>query len=404
MKLLCLSRWLPYPASNGSKLRVYNLLKRLARRGHELHLLTFYEQGEDFLLAQQHLNQFCTSVGGVLYKPFQPHSWQSRAAFLTLRPRSVRATYRPEMTERVEVQLASGQVEAVIAFELDMAGYGTLAHRYDRPALLEELEVSRLYNQFKQARRRRERLRYGLTWFKVARYVRYLARHYRAITVVSAQEQAVIQPLVGSTPVQVLPNGADLTAYRFQPYHWQARQPHLVFNGALTFNLNYDAMSYFLREVFPTLRQSEPELKLVITGRNDGVDRLALAEGRAERLEGVIFTGYLDDLNPTVAGGRACVAPLLNGGGTRLKILEAFALGTPVISTTKGAEGLNAQHEKHFLCADTPQEFVQALARLKHEPDLATNLTRKARRLVEENFDWDSIAATLDNLIGSIQK
>ncbi|MCC6956043.1 MAG: glycosyltransferase, partial [Anaerolineales bacterium] len=109
------------------------------------------------------------------------------------------------------------------------------------------------------------------------------------------------------------------------------------------------------------------------------------ADGRVQ------FTGYLDDIRPVVAQSWACVVPLRIGGGTRLKILEAMALRTPVVSTSKGAEGLGAQDGVHLLIADEPHAFAEQVVRLLNSPELRENLAQNARQLVEEKFRWPVI-------------
>jgi glycosyltransferase involved in cell wall biosynthesis len=397
MDILYLSRWLPYPPANGSKIRIYNMLKRLAAQGHQIHLSTFYEEGENPQNAIEHLKQFCSQVECVLYKPFQPSSWQSRAAFFAPKPRSVINTYRPEMAQRTEMALVSGKFKVLVASSIDMAGYGLLAGRYAIPAVLEELEVATVYEQFSRAKSPKERLRYGLTWLKYSAYIRKLARNYKAITVVSDDEREISSKLTGKTPIRVLPNGADLQSYQFHPYLAAERSNQLIFNGALTFNLNYEAVQYFLKDISPLLNDSEPDMALLVTGRYERVDLTGLKITPQVKL-----TGFVDDLHPLMQNSLACVVPLLRGGGTRLKILEAFALGTPVVATSKGAEGLGARHEEHLLIADTPRDFANAILRLKREPDLAVRLAQNARKLVEERFDWEAITAELDKILQGI--
>jgi len=397
MNLLYLSRWLPYPATNGSKLRIYNLLKRLAAKGYQIHLLTFYEEGENPQMAVEHLKQFCHEVECVVYKPFQPSSWQSRAAFFAPKPRSVIITYRPEMAQRTEMALASGKIELLIASEIDMAGYGLLAGRYNIPAVLEELEVATVYEQVSRAKSPKERLRYSLTWLKYSAYIRKLARNYKAITIVSEEERKILGSLVGKTSLLLLPNGADLQSYQFRPYLATERSNQLIFNGALTFNLNYEAVQFFLKEISPLLSVAEPTMTLLVTGRYNGVDLAGLNITPQVKL-----TGFVDDLRPLMQDSLVCVASLLRGGGTRLKILEAFALGTPVVATSKGAEGLGAQNEEHLLIADTPRAFAEAILRLKREPELAASLAQNARQLVEARFDWETIAAELDKILQTV--
>lgn len=396
MKILYLSRWLPYPPNNGSKLRQYNLLKRLARHGHEIELVTFYDEDENFADAARHLAEFCRTVEGVMYHPFAPTTRQARLAFFDRRPRSVVATYRPEMAQLVDNRLAVCLPDWLIASEIDMAIYGLSAARHGVGTLLEELEVGVPYNRWRTAKSLPQRLRHRLTWWKLRGYIRELARYYRVFTVVSEQEQGLVAPLVKPNPVHVLPNGADLDFYDFQPYRATESVPRLIFNGSLKFSLNRDAVIFFLNDIFPLVRQAEPDLRLLITGAYDGIVPTELVNGHVDHLQNVEFSGYVDDIRPLVAQSAVCVVPLLAGGGTRLKILEAFALGTPVVATTKAAEGLNVQPGVHLLVADSPAKFAAAVLRLYRTPDLAAELSINARRLVADFYSWDSVVASLN--------
>jgi glycosyltransferase involved in cell wall biosynthesis len=184
--------------------------------------------------------------------------------------------------------------------------------------------------------------------------------------------------------IKVIANGVDTSYY--QPYTGQRYANTLVYNGALTYQANFDAMDYFLRDIFPLIIEQIPGVKLQITGRTNGVeiDKLPLYS----RVE---FTGYLDDIRPTVAKSCACVIPLRVGGGTRLKVLEAMALGTPVISTTKGAEGLDLRSDDHLMIADTPQEFASQTVRILQNPQIGDRLSQNAAKWVKERYDWGSI-------------
>jgi glycosyltransferase involved in cell wall biosynthesis len=117
---------------------------------------------------------------------------------------------------------------------------------------------------------------------------------------------------------------------------------------------------------------------------------------------GVTFSGYLPSVADAVRKSWALVVPLRKGGGTRLKILEALALGTPVISTRKGIEGLDVEPDTHVLVADTPQEFADATCRLLQDAALRTRLTEAGRALVEEKYDWAIIGRQLSDLITEV--
>src|SRR5262249_25499669 len=143
-----------------------------------------------------------------------------------------------------------------------------------------------------------------------------------------------------------------------------------VFAGALTYDANLDAAAYFLAEIFPRVRRAIPDVKLKITGRHEGVDLSGLARG-----EGVELTGYVPDIRQVVAESWASVVPLRRGGGTRLKILESMAIGTPIVSTSKGAEGLDVLDRENIMLADEPRDFAARIVELLKSPAARTHLT-----------------------------
>jgi glycosyltransferase involved in cell wall biosynthesis len=155
-------------------------------------------------------------------------------------------------------------------------------------------------------------------------------------------------------------------------------------------------MEFFLHEIFPLIQAQRPQVKLYITGKLAGVpvDRLP-------RNEGVIFTGYLDDIRPRVAQSWVTIVPLQIGGGTRLKVLESLALGTPVVATGKGAEGLDLAPGRDLLIADKPADFAAAVLRLLQNPTLRETLSRNGRAAVKK-YDWQIIGQNFCNFVERI--
>ena len=181
---------------------------------------------------------------------------------------------------------------------------------------------------------------------------------------------------------------------------WPSSQPDvLVFNGSLTYSANYDAMRWFLAEVYPRVRAQVPGVSLTITGSTQGVDLAGLALDDTVRL-----TGFVEDVRIPVAEANLCVVPIRQGGGTRLKILEAMALGTPVVATSKGAEGLDITDGKHLLLADEPETFARRTVAVLGNPALRHDLTANARRLVEERYDWAAIGQRFVDLVEATVK
>lgn len=239
-------------------------------------------------------------------------------------------------------------------------------------------------------------MRYGLTWWKLANYMGNLLNAFDACTVVSKVEQARIRQIKPNyQSVEVVPNGVDVTYYTGD---FGLPEPDtLIYSGALTYEANFDAVDFFLREVFPLIQAERPQVKIFITGKLDGVPVHRLPANKS-----VIFTGYLDDIRPRVAQSWVSVVPLRQGGGTRLKILEALAAGTPVVATAKGAEGLDLTPEKEILIADKPADFAATVLHLLQNPQSREALSFHGRRAVAARYDWQMIGQQFNDFVKKV--
>jgi len=392
MRVLFISRWYPYPPDNGSKIRIFNLIKYLSVR-HEVDLVSFALEiiGSDRLAA---MRRYCQHVNVALYKPFQPNRLKALLGFLSWRPRSVVDTHSVEMQRLVEQALPGRSFGVAIASQMETVPYAMALA--GMPRVLEEVELTVLYEQLSKERHPIRKLRSWSTWWKLSHYVANVLRAFDGCTVVSERErERVLQVSPCYRPIGVVPNGIDVAHYAAD--FGSPEADTLVYPGALTYSANFDAMDFFLREVFPLIRAKRPNVRLSITGRLDGVpiDRLPIGDG-------VIFTGYLDDVRPAVARSWACVAPLRIGGGTRLKILEALALGTPVVATSKGAEGLDVTSGEDILIADDPASFANATLLLLGDRALRAKLAANGQRLVREQYGWDRIVQKLDRFLQQV--
>ena len=386
MHILFLSRWFPFPPNNGSKIRINNLLRGLSGH-HTVSLLSFMETDDaepDIAAAAE----VCRSVRVIRRKPFTPESWSARLAYFSFAPRSVIDTFSPEMALAIKETLAAEKIDLVVASQVDMAVYS----RYFRglPAIFEEVETGVLYEQFARAESPLQRLRFGLTWAKHRRYLRLLFKDFQACTVVSAQERVLLQRVVGGMEtVEVLPNCIDLADY--VGVNEPPQPGTLVFMGAFSYNPNYEAMVWFVEKVLPIIQSELPGVRLTITGNHQNRP--------LPPAENVTLTGFVDDIRPLVARSWASIVPLHTGGGTRLKILEAMALGTPVIATPKGAEGLDAEPGRHLLVADSPAAFADSVISVLQDAALRRRLAENGAQLVREKYNWQAILPEFLSLV-----
>jgi glycosyltransferase involved in cell wall biosynthesis len=391
MHILFLSRWYPYPPDNGSRIRIFNLLKYLSQK-HDITLLAF----ADDTVSQQRrdeMRRYCERVEVVHYKAFQPSSLKAVLGYLSSKPRSFIDTFSAEFQALVGRVSHEAHYDVVIATQFDMLPYA-LSLR-DIPKILEELEISIFHDAYMQETNPLKKARKGLMWGKWKHYLHEVLPRIDGVTVVSEPEADALRAAVPDyRHVVVIPNGADVA--HFTGSFGQPEPYSLVYNGALSFYVNFDAVQYFAAEILPRILLECPQTKLYVTGRLEGV-----AVEEIPNREHIVFTGYLDDIRPRVANSWVDVVSVRMGGGTRLKMLEAMALGTPIVSTTRGITGFDVTPGHDILVADEPQAFADAVVRILTDPALRQSLSDHARHLVEARYDWQVIGQQLEDFVES---
>ena len=165
----------------------------------------------------------------------------------------------------------------------------------------------------------------------------------------------------------------------------------IAFSGNFDYHPNQTAVSFFAREIWPLLRARHPRLVWRLIGKNvHAVSRMVAHDSRIEH------TGPVPDAVAELARARIAVVPLLSAGGTRLKILEAWAAGVPVVSTTIGSEGLSAVHGENILLADTAVDILTAIERLLADESVGARIAAAGRRVYETEYTWESVWSSLN--------
>ena len=392
MRILYLSAWFPYPPDNGIKIRTLSLIKALARR-HEVDVAALSAQppNEEQLAA---LRPYCRNILTEARRPYRPGGLEALLGFFSPLPRSVASTYSPAMAAAVRHAASHFTPDLVICGEISMAPYALALRRL--PRILEALELSLIYETTHRPARILQRWRGRLTWIKHAAYVRRYLSHFDACTVASPTELRRVRELApGPSRLAAVPNGTDLERNTFGSD--QPEPDMLIYSGALTYEANFDAVNFFLSEVFPLILAQRPATRLQITGGLAGVPVERLPQSPA-----VTFTGYLDDVRPAIQHSSVAVVPLRSGGGTRLKILESLALGTPVVATPKGAEGLDLTPGRDLLIAETPADFAAAVLGLLGNPGLREAMRQSGRQAVEARYDFAKIGEAFCDFVEDV--
>jgi glycosyltransferase involved in cell wall biosynthesis len=219
-----------------------------------------------------------------------------------------------------------------------------------------------------------------------------VCRRAKRVIAVSKADADLMEQQYKITGVHAVDTGVDTDYFRppTQPAELKA---DLVFLGSMDWMPNIDGVQWFVREILPLIHSRRPDTRIAIVGRKPSPEILALAGDR------IHVTGTVPDVRPWLWGSRASIVPLRIGGGTRLKIFEAMAMGKAVVSTTVGAEGLPVTHQQDILLADDDTSFAHSVVGLLRDIDARRRLEIASRRLVAEHFDWSVVARDLDDAL-----
>jgi phenylacetate-CoA ligase len=392
-KLLVLCHTVPYPPDGGVWIRTYNVLRLLAER-FDLTMLCFERVVPRGLEATHNLAQAIQALkqlGAVeVWRIPELHSGPKRVwnHLRSLLRGEVFTYYRhqsPALTQRLRQLLASTAFDLVHVDSLDLYGY--LPFLRDLPVVCVHHNVeSRLLRDRAQAERSLWRRVY-LT--HQARLMERVERHWCprvALNVaVSEQDAQALARLAPAGKYAVVPNGVD-TGYFVHADQPGRSQEGLVFVGSNTWLPNSDALRYFCDEILPRIRQVAGEVPVRWVGSATDAERAWFQDRH-----GVEVTGYVPDVRSYIARARCYVVPLRIGGGTRLKILDAWSMQAAVVSTSVGCAGLRAGHEDNILIADTPEDFAAAVLRVLRDDPLRNRLGQNGRSLAEREYSWQVI-------------
>ncbi len=407
MRILFLTQVLPYPLDAGPKIRACYTLRHLAQQ-HQVTLLSFVRP-TDTPAQVEHLAQFCQAVHTVPMRRSQVRdALHLIESLITGQSFIIRRDRVPAMARRVDELLATGEFDMVHADQLWMAQYALRARTASRkpgspiPRLvLDEHNACYLIAR-RLAAEERNPLKRALAMLesrKMARYeVETCRRFDRVVWVTEQDHQAVEQQASdGERRVPrsaVIPICGDPTTTPMI-----GRKPgaqRVTFLGGLHYPPNAQGVLWFVRHVWLLILQQIPDAVLTVIGKDppSGI-QYPISNIHQSNLE---VTGYLPDPTPYLAETAAFIVPLLAGGGMRVKIVDAWMWGLPVVSTTIGAEGIETRPGENILIADTPAEFAQAVVRLLRDREAGQRIGQAGRRWAEQRYDWRTVYRAWDEV------
>ncbi len=388
-RILWVMGWFPLPPDRGVRIRLSQLLDTLAAH-HRLTLVVLADPEAEVERYQGELAARCEALHIFPRREFQPTRWRAIRGFFSSMPRWLVDVERPEVHALVRRLSREQAFDLAIASQLPSALY--VRGLRGVPKILDEVESGLFLDQVRRAADPLCRARRLLMWWKYVRFLRRLTRDFAACTVVSEVEARILRQIAPGARVAVIPNGIPLA--RYQGVEAAPEPDTLIFPGAPTYWANRDALEFFAAAIWPEIRRRRRGARLWITGRTPEGVVLPCPPGW-------VYTGYLEDIRPWMARAWAMVAPLRFGGGTRLKILEAMALGTPVVSTAKGAEGLVFRVPDAVEIADDPAAFARAVVALLEDPERRARQGQRARAAVQD-YDWARLQMRYLHLIDEV--
>ncbi len=386
MRILFASLAFPFPANKGHRVRNSSLLLGLAREGHRIMLVSFAGEQDRPFLAQA--CECCERVVTI------PPPARGRLSELAVRldaamertPCGVKRFHSPEMTAALQQELREQAPDLIISDDIYM--YGNLPPA-PMPVLLNKhdltFEIMERYAEHESNPLKRAYVRFEAA--NVRRWEIESCARADMVLACSERDRQFIQRLCPRAWVATVPNVMDVERYQSVA---AGDGQTLLFIGAMDWHPNQDAVRYFAGQILPRLRQLVPGLRLVVAGRgSSGKLRASL------QAPDIVFTGEVPNMAAQIAAAALCVVPLRIGSGTRLKIIEAAAMGKVTVSTSIGAEGLDFADGKEIALADTPEAFAASVAALLQAPRSRTEMGAAARRRALASYSITALRGSL---------
>lgn len=393
MQILMIADHIPFPPLSGASIRNYNLAKRISTE-HDLWMATLVDNEEEASYVPE-MMKFCKGIETVeiqhsnaLDHPFEAIQFMKRG-----RPIELRHYLSKELINKIRTLRSKIDFDIVDIENSHMGLYWEALLPLQKTKTIltfHDVVFSKFDRISKLEPRLPRKLRTRLYSTLMRRWEPFYMEHFSRCIAVSESDRRLLLASNPSLKIDVVPNGIDTK--RYQPLPGSTGIPALIFVGNMDYRPNIDAVLYFYQHIYPQIKEAIPETRLWIIGINPHREIWDLAS------DDTYVTGSVDDVRPYYERSTICIVPLRAGGGTRLKILEAMALGRPVISTSIGCEGLDVVDGKHLLIADTPKQFVEKTLLLLRDTNLRQRISEAARKLVVARYDWDVIAQRLNQI------
>lgn len=397
MNILLISLTVPVPATNGHKMRTWSLIRALAAQGHKTTVLCFASRRD----STEDLSDLYRACERLELVPLETESLSSNSILHRFRkifhpvPYGVLRFRSNPMRRRIAYHINSNPPDLVVA----ETAYSmiNIPEAISVPVAIDHHNIESLILKRYSAVEKRlfPRLYAALEYFKMLAWDKKVCRRADLQFACSLVDREQVLSFCSTANCTVIPNTVELNEYSPAP---PVQKPTLLYVGGLDWLPNRDAIEFFVQEIFPSICKEVEGVRLVVAGRNPPAE----FERRIRKVIGVDLVANAKDIRDVFSMAAVCVVPLRIGSGTRLKILEAAAMGKAIVSTSLGAEGLLFSPGREIVIADEPKAFSRGVIDLLNDPAKRAAIGLGARRKVEQAYGFSALNQSLASGISDL--
>ncbi len=397
--ILFLCHRIPYPPNKGDKIRSYNILKHLTKTKN-VSLGFLIDDPKDHKYVST-LKEQCEHIFYDQIQSFRKKIYSLGSALLNNTPITIPFFYSTKLQNQLDDFLDKESIDTIVCSSSPTAEYIFRSRHYQHLVnnvhlVMDFIDMdSQKWSQYASREGFPLSIIYSREASKLFKYEQKIECVFKQLFIVSEAEKKLFQELIPTEKITAISNGVDLDFFNPE-FHSDKHlpSPSLVFTGAMDYWPNIDGAIWFVENVLPLIKLSFPDVIFYLVGSNPSSEL-----NKLEANEGVVITGFVDDIRDYIQQADVCVIPLRIARGIQNKVLEAMAMGKAIVSTPEAAEGLNIDLEKDISIKNEADSFADEVISLLSNRDKTVKLGINARKVVEKNYSWELNLSTLDSVI-----
>jgi len=386
MKILQITPRIPYPPDDGGKIGIFNITKYLSMREHKITLLSLDSIPVKDLLG---LEKFC-DVKAIFADTSNSYLKMFLNLF-SLSPYTMSKYYAKNFEAELYNSLEKNHFDIVHIDHLHMASYGKMIkNNFNIPIVLREhnVETTIMQRYLQEAPNLLKRAYAGIQFKKVYKYESKTLEIFDKCLMITKEDEKRIKQMNPKVKTAVVPAGVDTS--KFCPMDIPEEPYSIVFVGSMDWPPNVDGVIWFYKKIFPLIKGKNPQVKFYVVGKNPPLEIKNIVD------KNVVVTGYVDDVREYIAKAEVFIVPLMVGGGMRIKILNALAMGKAVVSTSVGCEGIDITNGENICIENGEEEFAGKIIGLMLDREKRERIGKNGLELIRNKYTWEKIASLIE--------